>query len=162
MRVNRKGITIAVLCIVFALASAAVPAGALSLPSTPTSPDAPQTFFPQNMYSKDMASSMPQIGMSPGAADKPASTIAPSPDYSFLAQALGMVPAGDDQTKSQMTAIKAMQAGYQPRYGTARTSPSWMDQFTEPASIDGVGNPAESAYAAFIKGQPNMTNIFMN
>jgi hypothetical protein len=73
-----------------------------------------------------------------------------------------MVPAGDDQTKTQMNAIKAMQQSYQPGQVTARTSPSWMDQFVQPSAIDGSTNPAESAYSKFIMREPNMTNIFQH
>lgn len=78
----------------------------------------------------------------------------------FLSQALNMVPATDEQTSGQLSAIKAMQSSYQPQYSTPKVSSSWMGQYTQPSSINGLANPAKSSYDMFVKYSPNMNNIF--
>lgn len=156
MRVNQSRAITVFTCVAVALTMAALPAYAITLPSAPTSPDSPQTFFPINMFSGDMSSAFSLSG-----SDRtPVSS--GGTDHSFLTQALNMVPAGDDQTKTQMNAIKAMQQSYQPKYTTGKTSSSWMSQFVQPSAIDGSTNPAESAYSRFIMREPNMTNIFQH
>ena len=152
MRVNRVKVMVVFACVAVALTTGTLPAYALTLPTSPTSP---QMFFPTNMFSGDMSSAFSLSGDE----TTPAST---SMDHSFMTQALNMVPAGDDQTKTQMGAIKAMSQNYQPEQKTVTTSPSWMNSFVQPTAIDGSSNPAESAYSTFIKGEPNMTNIFQH
>ncbi|HEY3422175.1 MAG TPA: hypothetical protein VGK13_03375 [Methanocellaceae archaeon] len=154
MRVNRIKVIIVFVCIAVALTTATLPANAITLPTSPTSPLAPHTFYPINMFSDDMSSA---FSLSGGERTPVSSG---NTDHSFLTQALDLVPASDDQTKSQMNAIKSMQQSYQPGHTAVKTSPSWMDQFVQPSVIDGSANPAESAYSRFIMGEPNMTNIY--
>jgi hypothetical protein len=78
----------------------------------------------------------------------------------FLSQALNMVPAGDEQTSGQLSAIKAMQSSYQPQYSTPAVSSSWLSPYTQPSAVNGQSNPALSSYDMFVKYSPNMKNIF--
>lgn len=158
MRVNGIKVILVFACVALALMAGALPAGAITLPTAPTSPDSPQTFFPINMFSGDMSSAFSLSGDQ----KTPVSSGNTNMNYSFLTQALNMVPSSDAQTATQMSAIKAMEQNYQPEYKTVKTSSSWMGQFVQPAAIDGSSNPAESAYSTFIKGEPNMTNIFQS
>lgn len=81
-------------------------------------------------------------------------------ENSFMSQALNMIPAGDEQTSGQLSAIKAMQQSYQPQYTTPTVSSSWMSQYTQPSAVNGLSNPAKSSYDMFVKYSPNMNNIF--
>jgi hypothetical protein len=152
MRVNRIKAIMVFACVAVAMTMAALPANAITLP---TSPSSPQTYFPINMFSDNMSSA---FSLSGDEQTSPYDSV--NTGHSFMTQALNLVPASDEQTASQMNAIKAMQQNYQPQYTTVKTSPSWMSPFVQPTAIDGSTNPAESAYSKFISHEPNMTNIY--
>lgn len=153
MRVNREMVVLVFACVAVILAAGTLHGSAMTLPTTPGSP---QTFFPIDMFSGDMSSAFsPSDG-----GTTPVSSANTNMEHSFLTQALNMIPASDDQTKAQMSAIKSMDQNYDPEYTTVKTSPSWMSSFVQPTAIDGSSNPAQSAYVSFIKNEPNMTNIF--
>lgn len=154
MRVNSIKAIMVFTCVALAMTMAALPANAITLP---TSPSSPQTYFPINMFSDNMSSAFSLSGGEQTPTSGSANT-----GHSFLTQALNLVPASDEQTGTQMDAIKAMQQNYQPQYTTVKTSPSWMSPFVQPTAIDGSTNPAEGAYSRFISHEPNMTNIYAN
>ncbi len=158
MRVNRIKVILVIACTAVALTTGVLPVYALTLPTGPTGPSSPHTFFPVDMFSEDMSSAFSLSG----GENAPVTSGNANLDHSFMTQALNMVPAGDAQTNAQMNAITSMEQNYHPTHKTVQTSPSWMSQFAQPTAIDGSSNPAQSAYSTFIKGMPNMTDIYQS